>query len=261
MISYSQASIDTVTCTVAGPLTLCSHTWADPAVRRRSHALVSTAALDAIDSAADRVVDLIAALPTHLAHCPGGADRLRATGTIFGADGMWYTDAEFAEAAADGTFRTIIDAAVAAGEVFEYDAWNESLWAIDADDSAGPVSRPIRFELSARYVDLAAAAAILEGDDTVTNITFDDGRPGSYDHVPASLHVVAHFNADDWALLNDATRALHPIHDTLAHRPASANSHSIEQLLTWPHRIDMGRDILGLRATLRTTDYVEPDDL
>ena len=108
------------------------------------------------------------------------------------------------------------------------------------------------YDASARYYDLDALAALLVEHPWIREVGYDSGRPGHYDHVPASLSVVV-------SLPQDVYEA------ALAAVSASEHYRSISELLFGaPSRsvkpVGVDADLLGIASAVRNCPYVEPQD-
>ena len=118
------------------------------------------------------------------------------------------------------------------------------------DVSGNALNTPIALELSARYLNIDAAQRVLNAHPQVVRCVYDNGRPGSYDHVPASLRVWVKCSDEQFAaLMNLPTRA---------GWEASVVG-TLEGAVYAESDIEALRDFLGLSA-FRHDSYIDPTD-
>lgn len=147
---------------------------------------------------------------------------------------------------------------------YEWVGASHSIYALDAPPDAHPVNVPVRFEVSNRLADISEAQPHLEAHPDVLAVEYDEGRPMSFDHVPARLYVTAKFSDQTHDQLCEYAKAKYASYRKAGERPAGPGGHVVEEALVWGERRDHNRfgDPLGLAQFIRTehNEYHDPED-
>jgi hypothetical protein len=136
---------------------------------------------------------------------------------------------------------------------------DNSVWKLGAQDADGPLNVPVTMAISDRYVRINDARTHLEQHPNVLDVTFNAGRPGAYDHVPASLELLVRLDDDTWKSVAAKAAEEYARYITPGARPPGPNESTLERLYVWEIRNGRTRDLFGLLPYLRDDDeYQEP---
>lgn len=152
-----------------------------------------------------------------------------------------------------------LDDTARARRLIEIDFSSYGAWAVDADDNDGPLRVPVIVDISNRYVNIRDAQHDLENHPGVLHVEHDDGRPGSYDHVPASLHVTWLADTDTWTALCAHAIEQHGRYTRRGDRPPAPSGMLVEEYVVWRVRSDQNHpDPLGIRPHIRDEELPDP---
>ncbi len=250
----------TLTATIEdfGPLALCT----TPRRGAETTFLVTSAAV-ARAAAQARPVDALSQAERLLVLTDAGLEVLCAGGpfALFGSRAPGEPLYAIDDAAALRALLEGLSGAQIRERVFvDYD--HLALFEYDSAFDATPVNFPVNIEVSDRYVDVHRAQPALDANPIVRQVVYDRGRPGSYDHVPAALHLTVALPDDLRSRIERDTREYYQRVLDPGERIAASPSF-FAQTFTWALAEDPTRfgDPLGLAPFARPRDgYDESED-
>lgn len=263
---YQQATIDTVDVEEYGPLALLSFKYAHR--RGSSVALVSAASAASLAKKRSRPVDAAAKLETLLVVTPAGHDVLGRLGpahlfshfNVFDKGYPPNTPLYFYDEPTQlREFLSVHDPEELTSRVF-VPAGGFALFSPDAPLDALPLNYPVFFEISDQHVNIDAALPHLQSHPLVRAVSYERGRPGTIDHVPAHLYVVAAL-PDEVRAKIDAENREHFKNDVKKDARYFASPSFFTSALTWRLADDplAYNDPLGLAPFARSRDeYQRP---
>jgi hypothetical protein len=267
-LAVTQTQTDTAAVTFHGPVAVIAFNWAESDHKRDMLLASSRDVKQATSKKAKRGVSKLASLRNLTLLSEAGLAHLHTHGAgfLYGGrvsgidlDSLVVTSkvsADELNARLDGM--TVDDIT---RRVIEVDGSSHGVWRLDQGDADGPMNVPVEFKVSNRFVDIDAAQAMLEQRDDVHAVTRRDGRPGSYDHVPASLDVTVTFDDATWEKLCAYALERYGTYRRAGNRPPAPSSALVSEAVTWPLHSGGGPvgDVLGLAGFARD-HYDEPDD-
>jgi len=273
MTTLTQTTTDTLSLEDFGPVTFATITWGTKSARRHAVAtkLVSTAALGQV-ARRSRPVDFVANLPGLILLTEDGLRAIR----LFGGTALYnpHLDLPIHPDVAHEDL-TLVSPTNQANKADEVRALltslgssisdhvfvshsPEGLWPLDAPVSDPPLNLPLYFNISNRYIHVDQALPHLKTHPAVRFVSFNRGRPGSYDHVPSYLHLIVQFDDPTYTALN----AYAAKNQRYGKPPHLASSSTLESAFVYnatkPTK-SLG-DPLGLSPFARTESYREPGD-